>query len=62
MKETEITEQRNIPNVSYVTFNSDVRNLGIFWGGGMKKNEEVALGSEKDRTGQWRSSDNYQRE
>lgn len=34
MKETGITEQRNIPNVSYVTFNSDVRNLGIFFGGG----------------------------
>lgn len=37
MKEIEITEQRNIPNVSYVTFNSDVRNLGIFFGGGHKK-------------------------
>lgn len=37
MKETEITEQRNIPNVFYVTFNSGVSNLGIFLRGAWKK-------------------------
>lgn len=50
MKETEITEQRNIPNVFYVTFNSDVSNLGIFLRGGMKKMKKWPWGVR--RTGQ----------